>query len=74
MTLLKGDGTVPSKLHKTNVIAWPEQRMPEGIGLSVKDGWYMGIGFGLAMTVAVPFILLLGSVAIGVMLLILSVL
>jgi hypothetical protein len=37
MTLLKNDGTVPDKieLHR---IAWPIERLPEGIGLSVLDG------------------------------------
>jgi hypothetical protein len=47
MTLLKGDGTLPEKIYKEN------------IGLGIKDGWGFGIGFGLAMTIAVPFILLL---------------
>lgn len=37
---------------------WPTERWPEGIGMSVRDGWNWGIGFGLAMAIAVPLILL----------------
>lgn len=66
MTLLKNDGTVIAKQNEVKVITWPTERMSEGLGFSVKDGWYMGIGFGLAMTIAVPLILLLISCIIGI--------
>ena len=57
MTLLKNDGSLTSKkeLIKT-----------DGIGLGIKDGWHFGIGFGLAMTIAVPFILLLLGCVVGI--------
>ncbi|MHC4195403.1 MAG: hypothetical protein ACYSQZ_05590 [Planctomycetota bacterium] len=70
MTLLKEDGTVPIKTQKVSVNAWPVERLPEGIGLSVKDGWYFGIGFGLAIAIAVPLIL---GVSAFVIVLILSI-
>jgi hypothetical protein len=54
MTLLKNDGSVSEKLYKVSIV-----NQPDGVGLNVKDGWQFGIGFGLAMTVAVPFILLM---------------
>lgn len=68
MSLLKEDGTTPGNSRKINVIAWPVERLPEGIGLSIKDGWYFGIGLGLALTVAVPLILLLSGLIIVVIL------
>jgi hypothetical protein len=46
--------------------AWPAERLSPGIGLSIKDGWNVGIGFGLAMAIAVPTILLLLGCIIGV--------
>jgi hypothetical protein len=70
MTLLKNDGSIPTKTNKIIVNSWPAERLPEGLGLSVKDGWYLGIGFGLAMTIAIPFILLFLSCIIGTGLLI----
>jgi hypothetical protein len=72
MTLLKNDGTVSPKQAEINIIAWPTERMSGGIGLSIKDGWYLGIGFGLAMTIAVPLILLLLICIIGVAIMILG--
>jgi hypothetical protein len=66
MTLLKNDGTIPPKTHKMIIEAWPEKRLSPGIGLSIKDGWNVGIGFGLAMAIAVPAILLLLGCIIGV--------
>ena len=53
MSLLKGDGTVPEKIQK-------------GLGLSVNDGWYFGVGFGLALTVAVPIILIVAGLIIAI--------
>jgi hypothetical protein len=64
MTLLKNDGTAPNKSYNVSVQSWPEDRKSEGVGLSINDGWYFGIGLGLAMTIAVPFILLMGSLII----------
>jgi hypothetical protein len=61
MTLLKGDGTAPVKTQKISINAWPVERLPEGIGLSVKDGWYFGIGLGLALMIAIPVIMLILS-------------
>lgn len=58
MTLLKD-----KKIRKTN-----------GVGFTVTDGWYLGIGFGLAMTIAVPLILLFIGCIVGLILLILGVL
>lgn len=36
--------------------SWPA-RIPDGLGLSFKDGWNFGTGFGLALVVAVPLII-----------------
>jgi hypothetical protein len=59
MTLLKNDETIPTKTHRMIIEAWPAERLSPGIGLSIKDGWNVGIGIGLALTIAVPFILLI---------------
>jgi hypothetical protein len=64
MNLLKNDGTVPIKPKSVNVSAWPTERLPEGVGLSVKDGFYFGIGFGIAIIIAVPLILGISGLAI----------
>lgn len=51
MTLLKGDKTITKKLEEKAVF-------------SITDGWNFGIGFGLAMTIAMPVILVaLGLIA-----------
>jgi hypothetical protein len=68
MTLLKDDGTVPTKTRRMIIEAWPDERLSTGIGLSIRDGWYLGIGFGLALTIAIPFILLIFSLFILVIL------
>lgn len=52
MTLLKGDGTAPEKISKVVLTSWPD-RLPDGLGLSIKDGWVFGVGFGLAMIIVV---------------------
>lgn len=55
----------PPISHKMTINAWPVEREPQGVGLSVKDGWNFGIGFGVAMAIAVPLILFfLGCVVI----------
>lgn len=46
MTLLKDDKTIPIKKELND------------IGLGIKDGWNFGIGFGLAIIVAMPIILM----------------
>ena len=51
--------------HLMTIRRWPTERWPEGLGLSVKDGWNFGIGFGVAMAIAVPFILVLLACVIG---------
>ena len=43
--------------QSVRIVRWPAKRLPEGIGLSVQDGWNFGIGLGLALVIAVPFIL-----------------
>lgn len=50
--------------HKMTISAWPVEREPQGVGLSVKDGWNFGIGFGVAMAIAVPLILFSFAVVI----------
>jgi hypothetical protein len=60
VNLLKNDGTTPEKLHKIYVINWPDNKQIS------KYGWYFGIGFGLAMTVAIPLILILFSCIVGI--------
>lgn len=69
MNLLKGDGTAPENGYATKLTSWPE-RKPDGLGLSVKDGWFFGVGFGLAVAIIMilssciiwfGFILVLGS-------------
>lgn len=66
MTLLKNDDTLPPKKNPVTVESWPKHRMSEGIGLSIKDGWNVGIGFGLAMTIALPIIIILFACIIGI--------
>lgn len=39
---------------------------PKSNNLTIGDGWNFGIGFGLAMTIAIPFILILLSCLIGI--------
>jgi hypothetical protein len=59
MSLLKDDQSIkPRPATPMTVIRWPTDRWPEGLGMSVRDGWNWGIGFGLAMAIAVPIILL----------------
>ena len=68
MTLLKDDGTLPPKPDtKVLVIAWPTERLSQGLGLSKKDGWNLGIGFWLAAVIGVPLILLAISCVIGML-------
>ena len=38
------------------IVRWPEKRNNTGIGLSIKDGWSLGIGLGLAAIIALPVI------------------
>ncbi len=52
--------------HMMSIRRWPTERWPEGLGLSVKDGWNFGIGFGLAMIIAIPLILLFITCVFGV--------
>jgi hypothetical protein len=61
MTINKPTVPKPTKPqgHLMTIVRWPAERRSEGIGLSVKDGWNFSIGFGLAMAIAVPLILLL---------------
>lgn len=67
MTLLEGDGTVKERLPRPMAIArWPVERLPGGLGLSIKDGWNWGIGFRLAMAIAVPLILALIGCVLGI--------
>lgn len=63
MTLLKNDGSIPEKIHRVEVAA---------IGLNISDGWNFGIGFGLAMIIAVPTILFLIVSLIGLILVLLG--
>lgn len=56
MNLLKSNETVPQKLYKVDII-----NLPNDVKLSIKSGWHFGIGFGLAMVIAIPAILLLLS-------------
>ena len=46
------------KPHPMDIRSWPTDRLPQGIGVSVKDGWNFGIGFGLAMAIAIPVIMM----------------
>jgi hypothetical protein len=41
-------------------------RQKKSINLSIGDGWNFGIGFGLAMIIAMPVILLILSCIIGI--------
>lgn len=70
MALLKSDGTTPKPEPKTVILAWPTERLSQGLGLSLKDGWNFGTGFGLAMAIAVPLILLAISCVIGTLIVI----
>ncbi len=66
MNMLKDDKPIKPRPPAPMMInRWPTERWPEGIGISVKDGWNFGIGFGLAMALAVPFILALIGCVIG---------
>lgn len=56
------------KDHPMAIRSWPVVRESQGVGISVKDGWNFGTGFGLAMTIAVPFILLLIVCVAGIVL------
>jgi hypothetical protein len=49
---------------KLAIVDWPE-RKSAGLGSSIKDGWNFGIGFGLAMTVALPLMLMILGCVIG---------
>ncbi len=56
----------PSHGQLASIVRWPTERWPEGIGISVKDGWNFGIGFGVAMAIAVPLILALLGCVVGI--------
>jgi hypothetical protein len=66
MTLLKNDDSLPGKPRNMAIVSWPTERLSNGLGFSVKDGWNVGIGFGLAMIVAIPLILILISCVAGI--------
>jgi hypothetical protein len=54
MTLLKGDGSLPPKTEpKVTITRWPTERWPEGLGVSVRDGWNFGLGLGPALIVII---------------------
>jgi hypothetical protein len=53
MTLLKKDGSITKTTDAKTA------------SLNIKDGWLFGIGFGLAMGIAVPAILLILGCIIG---------
>jgi hypothetical protein len=74
MTLLKNDDSMPIKPHVTVITSWPTERLPEGLGLSINDGWYFGIGLGLALTIALPVILLVIGFIVGIILAIIGML
>lgn len=57
MTLLKNDSSMPERLQSVSIKAWP---------ISIRDGWLFGIGFELAMTIAIPLILVLLSCLVGI--------
>lgn len=66
MTMPKEAPLRPSKGDIVTIKRWPNERQPEGIGLSVKDGWNLGIGFGVAMAIAVPLILAFIGCVLGI--------
>ncbi len=43
----------------------PKVEHSSGVGHSIRDGWNWGIGFGLAMTIAIPLILIFLSCIVG---------
>ncbi len=67
----KKSPTPPKKIKngggvaKLAIVKWPA-RDKDGVGSSIKDGWNFGIGFGLAMTVALPLMLMILGCVIGV--------
>lgn len=67
MTLLNNDKSIkPRSPNPTEVIRWPVERYPEGIGLSVRDGWNFFLGGGAALVVVVGLAQLIIGCAIGV--------
>lgn len=56
----------PRPVPAMNIGRWPTERWPEGVGLSFKDGWNFGVGFGLAMAIAVPIILCIIFFAVSI--------
>lgn len=47
----------PAPSNPVQVTQWPVKRRPEGIGISVRDGWNFGIGLGFALIIAIPVIM-----------------
>ena len=61
MTLLKGDDPRPSgkppAINKPQLSTLTSKAKKPAMGLTIADGWQFGIGFGLAMLIAMPLIM-----------------
>jgi hypothetical protein len=53
MSLLKDDQSIKRPPTLMAVIRWPTERWPEGLGLSVRDGWNFGLGLGPALIIII---------------------
>ena len=56
-----------SNLVRMQLLAWPDKRRSQGIGISIRDGWNFAIGFSFALTIAVPIIVLAGVILLAVL-------
>lgn len=49
--------------HRLNILQWPVERMPQGLGLSFKDGYNFGLGMGVAFVFVLPVLIAIASCA-----------
>lgn len=43
--------------HRLGILQWPDERMPQGVGLSFKDGYNFGLGVGVALVIVLPILI-----------------
>lgn len=46
-----------AQARQLGILQWPTERMPQGLGLSKKDGYNLGLGMGVAIVIVLPILI-----------------
>jgi len=52
-----------SQPHRLGILQWPDKRMPQGVGLSFKDGYNFALGMGVAFVFVLPVLIAIATCA-----------